>query len=1052
MEESVEKDELALSRQRIAELEARLYGLETKWRSVLESMPQIVVSLDSAGKVIFANRHFLELTGWEFEEIYQKDWFQLCLPETVRDSVRAIFLQSLELGEVGPHSCHVNEIVTRRGKVRKVSWFNVITRETDGGKMEVTSIGFDLTAQEEANALAQASEERLTLALEAANYVVWDLDCATEEVYVSPQLYDLLGLDRGELAPTYEAWMGLVHPDDRPGFEASLREAIRDEAGFEREVRLLTGSGLMKWFLIRGKAVRSGTGSGSPRMAGTLLDIHDTKTAEEELRRAKMAADLANSALRVNMAHLRTLMETMPELVWVKDVNGVFLFCNHRFERLYGATEEEIVGRTDYDFVDRELADFFREHDRKAIAMGGPYTFEETVTYSDDGHVEELETIKTPLYGDNGKLVGVLGVARDITERKRIADRLKESEVRFKALHNASFGGIAIHDKGLILDTNLGLSEISGYSVDELIGMDGLLLIAESSRNKVMDNILAGYEKPYEVMGLRRNGEEYPLRLEARNIPYKGKAVRVVEFRDITERKRAEAELRDSEQRHRVIIENSPLGMIRFSEQGIILDCNDRFVEMMGSSREALLGFNTLRQSDPDMRRALGVAINGSPSSYEDYYTSVTGNKETFLHVQFNPVNPGQSPTEVIATLEDFSQRKQAQDALERAKEQAEAYSRSKTEFLTNMSHEIRTPLNGIMGMLQLIQASGTTPEQAEYTDAALQSSRRLMNLLSDILDLSRVEAGKLVMREVPFDLVETCEQVCDLFKLTATQTGVRLDCRLGDGVPREVFGDSVRLQQVLTNLLGNAFKFTTQGSVTLSAHRLADDRDGRYRLLFTVADTGMGIPDDKVDTLFDAFTQVSQGYTRQHQGAGLGLSICRNLVSLMGGSMAIDSEEGRGTTLYVSIPLGRGEPQERQMPEPETLPEQRIDGLSVLMAEDERVNSLVMQRVLEKEGHKVVSVENGRELLETLRAGTFDVVLMDIQMPVMDGVETSLAIRAGRAGKENVSIPIVAVTAYAMVGDREKFLEAGMDGYLVKPIEVDKLQRILAGVRRGGR
>jgi CheY-like chemotaxis protein len=167
---------------------------------------------------------------------------------------------------------------------------------------------------------------------------------------------------------------------------------------------------------------------------------------------------------------------------------------------------------------------------------------------------------------------------------------------------------------------------------------------------------------------------------------------------------------------------------------------------------------------------------------------------------------------------------------------------------------------------------------------------------------------------------------------------------------------------------------------------------------------------------------------------------------------MAIDSEEGRGTTLYVSIPLGRGEPQERQMPEPETLPEQRIDGLSVLMAEDERVNSLVMQRVLEKEGHKVVSVENGRELLETLRAGTFDVVLMDIQMPVMDGVETSLAIRAGRAGKENASIPIVAVTAYAMVGDREKFLEAGMDGYLVKPIEVDKLQRILAGVRRGGR
>ena len=179
----------------------------------------------------------------------------------------------------------------------------------------------------------------------------------------------------------------------------------------------------------------------------------------------------ANRALRLNMAHLRTLLETLPDLVWLKDVNGVYILCNRRFERLYGATEAEIVGKTDYDFVDRELADFFRRHDRAAMDAGGPQINEETLAYKDDGHIEELETIKTPMYDDRGRIIGVLGVPRDITSRNRIADELKESELRFKALHNASFGGIAIHERGLIIDCNQGLSDISGYSPDQLIGM-----------------------------------------------------------------------------------------------------------------------------------------------------------------------------------------------------------------------------------------------------------------------------------------------------------------------------------------------------------------------------------------------------------------------------------------------------------------------------------------------------------------------------------------------------------------------------------------------------
>ncbi|MEZ7198104.1 PAS domain S-box protein [Pseudodesulfovibrio karagichevae] len=1046
----MEYDTIEQCGQRIAELEAELSSAERRWRSVLEHMPQIGVGLDTEGRVVFANRHLLELTGWTLDEVRGKSWFDIFLPEDEREGIREIFRTTMARSDVGPHSCHTNEIVTRDGARRTVAWFNVLSLDTAGAVQDVTCMGIDLTAQEEAREAVQISEERLKLALDAANDSVWDLNSETGEVFVSPQLTTLLGYPPSAVAGTYETWMGLVHPDDRATLEKVLWGAAERRESFECEIRIKAADGTWKWVLDRGKAAEPGDDRSPVRMVGTLQDIHARKTAEEELRRAKMAADLANSALKVNMAHLRTLMETMPELVWVKDADGVYLFCNHRFERLYGAREADIVGHTDFDFVDADLAEFFRAHDRAAMESGKPCVNEEQVTYRDDGHVEYLETIKTPLYDSDGKLIGVLGVARDITERKRISDELKESELRFKVLHNASFGGIFVHDHGVLLDCNQGLSDITGYTQEELVGIDGLKLVAESVRGDVRDKALQRLDRPYETVGLRKNGEEYPLRIASKNIPYKGRMVRAVEFRDITDRKRAEDELRDSERRHRVIFENSPLGMIRFSHDGRILDCNDRFVEMMGSIRDTLIGFQILHGSNQKMRRALETAIAGHPSSYEDYYASQTGRRESYLHVQFNPVNPGHAPTEVIATLEDFSERKLDQDALREAKEQAEAFSRSKTEFLTNMSHEIRTPLNGILGMLQLMQSTGLTPEQTEYIGAALQSTRRLLNLLTDILDLSRVEAGKLVVRNAPFDLVETCEQVCDLFKLTSTQSGVSLVCELGENVPRHVVGDAIRLQQVLTNLLGNAFKFTTSGSIVMAAHRLPDTVPNGYRILFTVSDTGVGIPDGMVDVLFDAFTQVSHGYTRQHQGAGLGLSICRNLVGLMGGTMAIESEEGLGTTLYVSLPFGVGAGETQAAEAAGT--RRRTGGrpLSILLAEDERVNSLVMQRILEKCGHSVVAVENGAQVLKALRTASFDVILMDIQMPVMDGVETARAIRAGEAGEDVVGIPIVAVTAYAMVGDREKFLAAGMDRYVVKPIEVAKLEQALADVCPG--
>jgi CheY-like chemotaxis protein len=359
------------------------------------------------------------------------------------------------------------------------------------------------------------------------------------------------------------------------------------------------------------------------------------------------------------------------------------------------------------------------------------------------------------------------------------------------------------------------------------------------------------------------------------------------------------------------------------------------------------------------------------------------------------------------------------------------------------------------MGMIQLLQMTDLTPEQTEYCWTAVRSSKRLTGLLSDLLDLSRIEAGKMNLHYEALNLSETLGHVWELFRPSARQAGVELTFNVDSSVPDTLMGDAARLQQVLGNLAGNALKFTESGVVSIGVSPAAAKHDGEARVLFTIEDTGIGIPDDKLDVLFESFTQASEGYARRYQGAGLGLPICKRIVELMDGEICVASEPGKGTAVYFTASFGvDGDGADSGVADPEPEAEREhapveVAGLDILLAEDDRVSAFVIMRQLEKAGCRVTLVEDGEQVLEALRKANFDLVLMDVQMPVMDGVEATRAIRSGEAGKDKSDVPVAALTAYAMNGDEEQFRAAGMNYYLSKPLEVEALYDVLERVVR---
>lgn len=487
-----------------------------------------------------------------------------------------------------------------------------------------------------------------------------------------------------------------------------------------------------------------------------------------------------------------------------------------------------------------------------------------------------------------------------------------------------------------------------------------------------------------------------------------------------------------SERKFRTLVEATNDAIV-VSKDGVILDINPTFEKYFGYTRKEAIGMAGIVLLIPEHRVYATQKVQLDPQTpYEARALRKDGSTFDIEAVGKNIEISGELIR--VTTIRDITAKRMEEKNLMDSEKKSREATKAKSQFLANMSHEIRTPLNAIIGMSSLLEETQLDSSQEEYIRVLSKSAENLLDLVNDILDFSKIEAGKLEIEEIDFELRPIFNEVSMLFKRVAEKKGIHFNLIYEDNVPFAISSDPTRLRQILTNLISNAIKYTLKGGIDVRVCRL----DGVIKVI--VKDSGVGIPDDYLPNLFMPFSQADASNTRKFGGTGLGLSICSELVHLLGGEIGVQSKQGEGAAFWFTLPY-KSSSLQKTIPNA-SLHVPALQHLKVLLVEDNDTNALIAKLMVEKIGHEVTVATNGREALRLLDTSHFDVILMDCQMPEMDGYETTGIIR--KAKQTWNRIPIIAMTASAMKGDREKCLEAGMDEYLSKPIKKDEVAQVL--------
>jgi two-component system sensor histidine kinase/response regulator len=673
-----------------------------------------------------------------------------------------------------------------------------------------------------------------------------------------------------------------------------------------------------------------------------------------------------------------------------------------------------------------------------------------------DGRV--LEWYVTPQF-IGSRVVGKVINYRDITQRVLFEQKMMFNQVVVERSGPMMWTD---HLERRVTFANAAACEMLDYGREELIGMkiDWLDAGFRPDRIKPIDNELRSTGKPisFRTRYRRRDGELRNVDITASRAEDDGREIYILSFKDITELLRTSREKKRQQALLNGVINSIPDLMVYKDPEGTYLGCNDAFARLCGRPAAEIEGrsatdlFPAQRASEICAQEEQVLATLNK-LSVENWVTYPDGRCALLDTVRSPLRDESGTLLGTLSIARDVTERKKAEEEIRRAKELAEEATRMKTDFLANMSHEIRTPMNAIMGMSHLALKTDLTARQRDYIGKVQASGQHLLGIINDILDFSKIEAGKLAIEESDFELDKLLQDVADLIADKSLAKGLELVFDMAPDVPHRLRGDSLRLAQILINYANNAVKYTDKGRIVIAAR--VRERTVRGLLLhFSVTDTGIGLTYEQTARLFQSFQQADSSTTRKYGGTGLGLAISKKLAQLMGGQAGVESRLGHGSNFWFTVRVGIAGTAATGIAPAARAPTSGEAGAAaakgrLLLVEDNDINQLVAREILEDAGFEVEMAENGRIGLEMVRSGAFDLVLMDMQMPEMDGVTATREIRKLPAF---AALPIVAMTANAMQRDRDRCIEAGMNDFVAKPFDPAQLGAIvLKWIRRGG-
>ncbi len=736
------------------------------------------------------------------------------------------------------------------------------------------------------------------------------------------------------------------------------------------------------------------------------------------------------------------------------------VYINQALLDLTGFTKEEVIGSDPRSLIGAKADRAILKDFRKCLNEGKPFSGQ--FVLNGNGSSEHyVEGNCNPLKNENGVITHWIHILRDTSEQDAIVRALHESEQRYRSVIDNIREVVFQTDRdGHWIFLNPMWEVITGFTVEETLGTHFSNYVHPDDRalNQILVQPLRrGKVENFrnEFRYLTKDGGYCWIEVFARlTINSSGEMVGLSgTLNDITERKNSEQKLRNSEEKFRVMFVTSPVGMVLTELDGTFVDANQAFLNVIGyraveTENLSLLQITPPEFIDQDQAQFRQMEQEGRYAPTQKEYLHKNGKRVPVL-TSGMLVKGSNGRRQIWTFVEDITERKLVEEERQKAMEAAESANRAKSDFLATMSHEIRTPMNGIIGMTGLLLDTNLDNDQKEFAETVRVSSENLLTIINDILDFSKIESGKLLLEKHPFDLNTCIEEALDLLAPAASKKKLDLGYLMGENIPQRIVGDITRLRQVIVNLVGNAIKFTQQGEVVVEVIRMDNPKTSienpeneQINLKFGVKDTGIGIPQDKVNRLFQPFSQVDASTTRQFGGTGLGLAICKKLTKVMGGDIWVESKEGQGSTFFFTTKMGvcevTGSIRDKQ-------PIAELAGKRVLVVDDSKTNRRILRIQMERLGISVFEAEDGGRALDLVRNGEqYDLAFIDYQMPGLDGIVLSDEIRKIRSEKE---MALVFLPSVSRTEEEIRLARINFQAVISKPIHCSQVSSVLVSL-----